>query len=503
MSQQVQNSDVGISVEKEVRELKETLVHVLREKALSKTDLDDKQRSFLYLLASMLSSLGVKYVDSDILMATDGDNIIVGRLYTSMKSRVSPELWKKLRIALVTHEALHVVYAHTSRIKLVDDPLLYNIVSDLLVNTIIEQKLRFPMPKDFVTLSSLPDFIEKRLGKKVDKKLVQDIAERYLRGELSTEDIYRIFEKNDVLRESVKELFSRSPFFGGDISDEAGNPISKAGSGQGEKQEKVGASGGKQQEKEQEENLGEMANKGEEIEKKLKEVRDEIGRTLEELRRAMGEFKALDEATRGKKRAVGTVPGVIGEEEYKKMKLYTIPIEMQFLREVSDMISEYEATFTKFDDDAYWLPAEEEIRRPKILLFLDSSPSIAPEELQLFMNFVRRALELYDVEYVVSVFSVDEIETFALTRENFDEKKFKVKRGAGTVWGSKVSERIREAIKEDIGLIQVLSDFAIDVHPEIYEAIKRFKASGGKVSCFSVTGEFLDFCDFKHELRVP
>jgi len=501
MSQVVQDRGADTSVEKEVRSLKETLVHVLREKALSKIDLGDKQRAFLYLLTSILSKLDVKYVDSNIIMATDGDNIIVGNLYASLKSRVSPELWKKLRIALIIHEALHVVYAHTSRIKLVDDPLLYNIVSDLLVNTIIEQKLRFPMPKDFVTLSSLPDFIEKKLGKKIDKRLVQDIAEKYLRGELSTEDVYRIFEKNDVLRESVKELFSKSPFFGGDISDEAGNPVSKAGGGQGEKQEKFGA-GGKSQENEREEKLGEAANKGEEIEKKLKEVRDEIGRILEEIRRAMGEFRALDEATHGKKRTAGTVPGVIGEEEYRRMKLYTIPIEMQFLREVADTVSDYETTFARFDDDAYWLPAEEEVRRSKVLLFLDSSPSIASQELQLFMNFVRKAMELYDIEYIVSVFSVDEIQHFILTLDNFDEAKYRVMRGEGTVWDYRVAERIREATKEGVGLIQILSDFAINVTPYVYSEIRRFKAAGGKISCYSVTGEFLDFCDFKHELRV-
>jgi len=498
MSQQLHDTGTDTSIEKEVRKLKETLAHVLREKALSKTDLDNKQRSFLYLLASIVSKLDVKYVDSDIIMATDGDNIIVGRLYPVIKSKVSPELWKKLRIALIAHEALHVMYAHTSRIKLVSDPLLYNIVADLLVNTVIEQRLRFPMPKDFVTLSSLPDFIEKKLGKKVNKDVVLDIATKYLDGKLSTEDVYRIFEKDELLRDAVKELFSKSPFFGGDISDETGAPISKTGSSQGEK---TGINGAKQEE--HEENLGEVADRGEEIEKKLKDVRDEIGKILEEIRKAMGEFRALDEVTHGKKRSAGTLPGVLGEEEYRKMKLYTVPIEMQFLKEVADTVSDYETSFTRFDDDAYWLPAEEEIRRSRVLLFLDSSPSIAPQELQLFMNFVRKAMELYDVEYIVSVFSVDEVQQFVLTPDNFNETKFRVKRGFGTAWGIRVIERIREAAKEGIGLIQILSDFAILVEPEIYNEIRRFKATGGRISCYSVTGEFLDFCDFKHELKIP
>ena len=246
---------------------------------------------------------------------------------------------------------------------------------------------------------------------------------------------------------------------------------------------------------------GELSEKGRNIERILREVRKGLGELLEHIRYAMGEYKAVKQAIEGE-RLAGHAPGVMGEAEYRRMRTLTVPLEVQFLREVGESVSEPKVTYTRHSDDAYWLPAEEEEERSRVLLLLDSSPSIMEKELMLFMNLVRKAMETYDIEYEVSVFSVGEVDHKVLNLDEFNEKEFRVKRGLGTVWDATIAERIRKAAEQGIKLIQVLSDFAIDIKPEVYEEIKRFKALGGKISCYSVTGKYLTICDFRHNIRL-
>ena len=276
------------------------------------------------------------------------------------------------------------------------------------------------------------------------------------------------------------------------------------GAGRGEKEKKT-ESEGNQNISEEETTVtikpGELAEEGKKIEKTLKEIRRELEKILDEVRNTMGEYKAIKGFLEGE-RTVGQTPGIVGEAEYRKMKILTIPIEIQFLREVGESISDSRITYTRHSDDAYWLPAEEDEVRDKVLLLLDSSPSIRHRELELFMNLVKKAIEIYDIEYDVTVFSVGEVERKTLHVDNIDEETFKIKRGAGTVWDASIAKRIREASDQGIRLIQILSDFHIIVHPVVLDEFRRFKAIGGRVSCYSVTGIFLPICDFKHFIQM-
>ena len=482
----------------EVELLKSGASHALLERAFASREGGE----FLYIAGSVLGRLKVRYVPDDaVIMATDGESLIVGRAYSRFKEAVEsrdPERWKQLKYAILLHEVAHVLYGHAYRARLVRDPELYNIVADLLANTVVEEKLKVRVPPEFVTAKSLPAFLEEKLGVSLPeekKRAVREAGARFLRGELSTEDVYRLFESlGEQAVNRVKQHFRKSLFFGRDLVDEAGRRLAQPQAGEE-------AGGGGAEPAGETLKPGELSERGEVLWRAVREAGEKLGRLLEEERRALGEFKALKYGFEGS-RTAGTMPGVVGEAEYRRMRALTAPIETSFLREVGESVADYEVTFSRHDDDAYWLPAHEEVRRSRVLLLLDSSPSISEDELALFMNLARRALEAYDIEYEVSVFSVGEVDYAVLARDNFDEKAFKVKRGHGTVWDETVAERIRRASLAGVRLVQVLSDFAVHVNPEVAEEVKAFKARGGRISCYSVTGEFAPFCDFKHYIKL-
>lgn len=522
-------------VTEELALLKEAMSHVLREKAV---EMGGNSGAFYYLVGSLLSNMTVKYIpDPRLVLATDGKHLFVGPAYAALKKKYEardPKAWSRLRYALVLHEVVHVLYGHPHRIKLVDDPELYNIVADLLVNTVVERRLNVGIPPDFVTMESFPKFIEEKTGIKLTKEkadAIRNTADLFLRGEITTEDAYRIFASLEPeVISAVKNQFRGGYFFGHDLADESGQrfapPVTgkeevtkqapkkgigktpeetggeKGGEKAREKSEgQAGSKEGKEKEQEVELRPGELAEEGKEVEEMLREVRKHLGELLEQIRYAVGGYRAATKEF-GRGRAAGDTPGIIGEAEYRRMRTLILPLETQYLREVGESIDEPEVTYVRHSDDAYWLPAEEEEEKPRVLLLLDSSPSISEKELALFMNLVKRSLEVYDIEYEVLVFSVGEVDHKVLTLENFDEKRFKVKRGSGTVWDESVAKRIREATERGVRLIQVLSDFYIYIVPPVLEELKRFKALSGRVSCFSVTRKFLDFCDFKHDIKL-
>ena len=528
---QEERQDRVAGLVREVRVVKTALEHVLREKAM-KTE-DKEAGAFYYVVARILSSLEVKYhPDPSVILATDGRYLYVGPGYDEIRREVRS--WDKIRYAAVLHEALHVVYAHPQRMKLLEDPTLFNTVADLLVNTIIEKKLRLKMPKSFVTLETFPLAVATRFGIKLSEEqldAIQEASRLFLEGKLTAEDVYRILMSlGDNVVLGLRMLFAGKRFAGHDLLDDDGRRLAEWAEKKAKQKggaEKAGGSGkkdqGKRREKEggdsgEEDKAGKETGKGreksgakgqqeqdsgdiDEFEENLKKARDNIRRVLDEIHKALGEYKAvrhvLDEIA---ERTAGHAAGVIGRAEYEKLKTILLPLEIQFLREVEEAVYETRTTYTRFDDDAYWLPAQEEDYTPRILILLDSSPSIGQLELLYFLNLVKRAVQTWDVVYEISVFSVGEVAHLLLDRESFTEDMLNVPRGAGTRWDKTIAERIRKAREEGVQLIQVLSDFHINVEDEVLEEIKNFKANGGKVSCFSVTEDFLDICDYRHRL---
>jgi len=527
MTTQLRDEEVK-TPEQEVKSVKETLSYVLREKALS-PNIDSDKSGFMYLVASILDKMEVKSINIDIILGTTGDTLYVGTLFKKFKEKFTPEQWRKLLIAMIVHEALHVMYGHEKRMMLVDDPKLYNIVADLLVNTVIERKLGIKLPNELVTLESLPDFIKERTGKDIDEKLVLDIADKYISGKLSTEDVYRIFE-DPALRNTLTESFSKSRFLGNDMtfnkqqsqtpkdkeeaqekteqqkpqqntktqhSKEPGTSISQEALGEQTEQNKD-----QQVEQTREIKIKEASELGEEIEKKLEQIQKELEELKETLRKIIGQYEAL-KSQYLKNRGIGTLEGIYGEQEYRKIRQLTIKLKEKFLNEIGESISDYETTFIRYSDDAYWLPDEEEIHTPRVLLLIDSSPSIKEKELNLFMHFVVSAINTFNIEYMVSVFSVDEIQYLELSKDNLNESRLKLYRGGGTVWGNKIAERIRTARLNDVKLIQILSDFEVAISKNVIREIEKFKSTGGKISCYSVTGKYMEFCDYKYMLKLP
>jgi predicted metal-dependent peptidase len=59
------------------------------------------------------------------------------------------------RVAVIKHEALHLVFGHLFRRSPEQDPLLYNIAADLVVNQYVGE--RWPLPRCAVTLQSFPE----------------------------------------------------------------------------------------------------------------------------------------------------------------------------------------------------------------------------------------------------------------------------------------------------------------------------------------------------------
>ncbi|MEM1606020.1 MAG: hypothetical protein QXW41_07255 [Fervidicoccaceae archaeon] len=249
----------------------------------------------------------------------------------------------------------------------------------------------------------------------------------------------------------------------------------------------------------------ETASQGKRILENLDKVREELEKRVSRVRRALGEHEAvrtfMDKRLRGEKErtALGVDPAD-RYGDYRAVRRYLIPVHTVFLMEVGESVSEKRVFFDRFDEEAYWLPAHERVRRPRVLALVDASDSIEEVHYKLFLSCVASATQVFDIEYRLVVFSsgVQLDETF--TPETADWILSRMPRGGGTVWDQSVAEAIRESALQGVRLIQVLSDFAVIVTPVASEAVKEYKRNGGLVACYSTTGSFLDFCDFKHEL---
>ena len=658
---EVQSEEV-MSAEEKVRRVKDVLAKLLLDKAFKETD--KKKGEFYYLVSKKLSELEVEYAPiPDLIMGTDGKKLYVGPLYEKLEAKYmgKDREWKRLQVAIILHEVLHVLYAHPLRARLASDKELYNIVADLFVNNAVQEILGLEMPREFVTLGSFLDFIYEHFSKDLtdsQKQALNKLAELEVEGKLSVEQVYNTLLAlgKDVVRE-IKKRYGRGKFFGHDLTDDGGrqlappqkrgedtkeekqkgqqgkiqkgeeeeekddkgsikdygdinHPINqgtrekptkgrckgkgqKAGGksnsprpraesgksgGQGKKGEtgektgdkpsqgrkgreeskgghggqektgdnkKLGEKGGKGESEEKENaeagrskedekgkdeekkkgkgSTGETGRRKElerirEIRGKIRDIRKELEKTLDDIYRAKGEYRAIRrergyDDIRGRpnysdygpeNRSWGTAPGVYGIEEFRQIARMILPLEILFLREVGDTLSDTRVTFTQFDEDAYWLPAIEEERRKRVLAFIDSSPSIGRLELLLFLSLVKETMEVYDIEYELSVFSVGEVDHKVINKDDFDPERFMVKRGGGTVFDKTIAERIREAIRKGIRLIQILSDFEIGIEDDVMQAFSEFKKYGGRVSCYSVTGLFQPFCDRKYELpKLP
>ena len=507
----------------EVRRFKETLSFILMDKALESGN-PTKDDEFKYVLSSILKSLDVEYVDDpSLLMATDGKKLYVGPIYRTLKTSVlnkkGERYWTRLLTSIITHEALHVMFAHIQRAELVEDKELYNIIADLYVNTLIKEKLGFNLPNTFVTAESFARFICRAHPEHCDKVDVLNRLPEML-DTLTVESIYNLLTSvlpPQVIR-SVKDEFGSGYFFGHDME----MPISgrvpprktrkekragegegegqcrdlragkgksgkegegkeheeqgKTGRGKGEGREKPGEKKGEEGTGITDEQLKEMARRGAEYLSKLKKIRDEINEALERIHRSMGEYRAIQSMRRrqrgevGKEAGVGPTGAIERYAEYKIMRVKAIPIELQFLREVSDALEEPQTTYERFDEEAYWLPAEEQEEKKEVLALVDTSPSIQHHAKHLFVSLVVIASRTYDIIYNVVFFGTDVLQETIIKG---DEVKVKAPLGLGTTWDEGILKKIREAERRGIRLIQVLSDFEIIISNDVREEIKH------------------------------
>ena len=487
--QEVETEGEENSILEEVNSFKNVLSKIMLDKSLSIRD--EKKGLFYYLVSRKLGDIKTEFLNmQNLILSTDGKKLYVGPLYEKLKEtylkKGKEKEWNKLKVALILHEILHVLHGHAERAKLASDRELYNIVADLFVNTEIERKLNVKIPNTFVTLDSFLEFILKKMGGILtpsQQDAIKQLGRLEVGGELSVEQVYNtLLNLGKEAVSKIKKQYGRGNFFGHDLS-----------TGKKEKGE-----GGGEQENHASKGKGER-----DTTRELREIRGHLSRIVDEFYRAKGEYEAIKREwmkTRGAKGA-GETRGVIGEAEYTQIQTLTIPIDILFLREVGDTVSDTKVTFSQYDDDAYWLPEITEEKRHKVLALLDASPSIGLQEVKLFMALVKKAMTVYDIEYGLSVFGAGELKYMRLDPENFSEKDFRIPLGAGTTWDKSIAERIRAAMKEGVRLIQVLSDFAILYHGEALKAIEEFKRMGGRIACYSTTGTFGDFCDTK--VKIP
>lgn len=506
---------------RDVERTKNVLAKLFLDRALT----DDSNDEKYYLVSKKLSSLKVKYLnDPTLILATDGDNIYVGPLYGDLRDKYKnkPKVWRRLQVALVLHEVLHVLYGHPIRSRLASDPELYNIVADLFVNTEIERDLGIRIPRSFITIDTFVDELVRKYKNRINPEAVDKIRNlglKLVNGEISVEEMYNTFLRLDqeLQAKTLKEVLGGGFFFGHDLAEKNGKRISPPrGSGGSEGSSGQESSTGSGSSEETEGSGNNKSTSGgsvypEPYSKKwdLREVQKEISDLLDEIHTSLGELEGIkrgkeDRRTKwGERRiGIGTKEGIWKKSEFRQLKHLSVPIEVLFLREVSDTTSDEYISFIKNSDDAYWLPDIEEEHRSRILAFIDSSPSIPDPDLLLFLSFIVSAINLYDVEYDISVFSVGEVDSIRLNKDNLPLDKIVTKRGYGTTLNDNNADRVRKAIEEGVGLIQILSDFYFIVSPKFREAILDFKRRGGRVSCYSTTKKFADFCDSKVNLPV-
>lgn len=450
------------------------LVHVLMQKAFSASP---GAGAFYYLLSSLLRSRPIAYDAGVGVAATDGERIYVGPLFARV---VGERGWKTAALILL-HEALHIMYGHHARMALAEDPELYNIVADLYINTILETRFS-RLPSEFVTLRSFISFIQGRHGGRLtgeQRRALEELAGAETVDKISVEVAYNtLLGLGEDIVNSVKERFRRGAFFGKDL----------AGWRRPLPERRV----------EGECNLREAVLDGKNIMERLREARERLEKIREELSTALGEYKALRDnrsPPRGARpgSGYGTLPGVLGRAEYEVVSRLLVPLETLFLSEVEAVMEETRVDFSQNDESAYWLPRLEDARLKRLLMLLDTSPSVPDSALKLMIALAFSAVEQYGLEAEITFFSVGPVGSVKVTPREVPER-VQVKRGGGTVWDGRIAEIIR---REDNKLIAVLSDFHIGLTADAYVAVREFKNRGGRLVCYSTTNTFLDFCDVK------
>lgn len=462
--------------------VRDATVSVLRRRSLRLAEENPRLAHLLFLLADVLKKAKLRFSAEAHVAATDGSAIYVGPAFATLDAT--------FKASVLMHEALHIVLGHPARSSLADDPALYNIIADLLVNTVLEAKLKARLPEGAVTLRTFADYVEARAGRRVsdaERAVIASVAEKYLAGEITTDDAYSILRRLEAFRD-VAGVFGDDLLMGRDLSPGAsgGAGSERPGTGGvGAESAEGGAGEGA------EADVATLAEEGAALAEKLREARARLEDVLAEINRTLGSFQAMVGA--------GTEDATL-EAEIERMRIVASSLEAAFASEVAEATGKFEHTFARFDEEAYWLPAEEE-RGSRVLALVDASGSVPLDHLKLFVNLVLETVEARGVTYAMSVFSNDEVAFYEVS-ENSRRARIKTAYGGGTVLGPKVAERIRSEVARGTRLVQIISDFDVIVTREAEQALREFASRGGVVACYSSTGRFHELCARRHTIPL-
>ena len=573
----------------EAKKDKEAIEAALFKKAMEVRD--PKVGEFLYIVASTLRKTGIRPMPRGILAAGSDGYIYVGPDYLKLKKAYD----NRVVLFAWMHEAMHIIYGHVERIKLVRNPELYNIVADLYVNERLRYYLK-DIPDDFVTLSSFITIVLSELGTNLpteSREKLHKLAVKVVNNEVTVEQVYKVIEPMPKVVKMFMKYFKNSRFFGQDLpkqrassrgggrdteegserssekpgeetrgaskgtreatgagaegadrEDRAAEKGAREGSGEsgvkrseGDEERERGAGAAEGDEKPEEEREARRAGEGardedrerqskqreeasdtgqreerkekqegggqqeswldsKALEKLLDEIRKRLAERLADISRARGEYYAMRRKAETYTSAgtePGTEPGIAGEVEMEEVRNLTRDLRRELVAEIGRVARDWTASFARFSDEAYWLPDEEEEPKPYVYVFVDVSPSIPEPVKKLFLGWVHEAAKKYKLEVTTVSFAVG-----VLDKKRGVPKK--TVEGLGTVWDKSVAETIMEAIRRDAELIIVLSDFEILYSRDAIEAIKKFKKSGGRISCWSISGDFGSYCTTRHKL---
>jgi len=450
----------------EAKRDKEAIVATLFRKSFDPAYAYSGRGEMLYTLAAILNKMRVAPGNAPILgVAEDGKTIHVGPKYRAFKKKYGP----RVTMLAWMHEAMHVLYLHNVRMKFADDKTLYNILADLYVNEEL-RRIFGDLPSELVTLSTVLSFLEESLGTRLseeERRLLNELAAKVVSREATVDQVYEVISRIKEASDMVKRMFANSMFYGRDVAPQGGGGEGGEAGGDG------GVHG---------------------LERRIRELVERSREMLREVSGLRGAYRALAYgrgagAADGPREAVSTL--VVNE-----LRTLSVNLEQELMAEIGSAAREYAATFSRFSEDAYWLPAEEPEPRPRVYVLLDSSPSVGMEFKRLFLHWVHSAARKYRLEMTTVVFAVGVLGVYNGPPDEIPE-------GSGTTWDYTVAETLRRAAREE-SIVVVLSDFAITVQPDALEALKEYKRRGGKLSCWTIGegfGPLASYCDFKH--RVP
>ena len=107
-----------------------------------------KEPFYGHLLSGLVRRISDDVPTAAVALTPKGPELIVNPLF------FIKELKTKERVAVIKHEALHIIFRHLYRKpKKNADLKLFNIASDLVVNQLIEP---WPLPETGVTAKNLP-----------------------------------------------------------------------------------------------------------------------------------------------------------------------------------------------------------------------------------------------------------------------------------------------------------------------------------------------------------